>query len=362
MTSTSETTIHDLLDPLTGQRRDLHFATVDGLARTGSDRLSRHIDGSDWWVLPAAVDADAHMPFVPAGLRSYDLLAALHGGVHHMVVALPYQLARKHHLPALVADLTRHALPAITPVLSVSPDAESVDFPTWLRAQLGQIHEFLPRVVKLYTGDPNFRRNLEAVREVGLKPAVFAFTPSDFDDLMRTAQSPLHIRHVTSKGMLDAVRSIPGATCQTSPHMALRLHGGRREALTVMPTPPDETDRQSLVATLGQVDVIASDHVSPPLGTPAGPGLQTQQHFVPALLAMAEDFNLDLERLWQQVTAAPASVFGLDTDAGSIVVDPAIQGVAGLWPRQRDDRAPYLGRTLKGRVLAVTRGQSGVMV
>lgn len=77
---------------------------------------------------------------------------------------------------------------------------------------------------------------------------------------------------------------------------------------------------------------------------------------------MAADFGLDLERLWQHVTTGPASVFGLRTEAGSIVVDPALQGATGLWPRQMDDRAPYLGRGLRGRVLAVTRGENGVMV
>jgi hypothetical protein len=353
MTSTGETTIHELLDPITRQRHDLSFET------RGPDR---HLDGSAWWLLPAVVDADAHMPFVPAGLRSYDLLAALHGGVHHMVVALPYQLARQHPLAALVAELGRPVLPAITPLISVSPDGDSAGFPAWLAANREQLRESLVGVVKLYTPDPGFRANLEAVWEAGLKPAVFAYTPEELELVLSIAHAPLHVRHVTSRAMLDAVHGIAGATCQTSPHLVLELQPGRREALTVMPTPPEEPDRRSLAEAVGQVHLLASDHVSPPLGAPTGPGLQTQQHFVPALLTMADRLGLDLDRLWRQVTSAPASVFGLDTTPGSIVVDPAEQPAVGLWPRQRDDRAPYLGSTLRGRVLAVTRGDHAVMV
>ncbi len=328
----SSTTVRNVLDPLTGQRRDV----VLNLHRSGcAGPVRRELDGSAWWILPAAIDADAHMPFVPAGIRQYDLLAALSGGVHHMVVALPYQLASVHPLPALIADMTSTALPSITPVLSVGPTTDSEGFPRWLSANIGCIRDLLPGIVKLYTPDPNFQRNLDAVRNAGLKPAVFAYTADEFDLFIESAHSPLHVRHVTSRRMYDRVRAVPGATCQTSPHMLLALAAERREELAVLPTPPNDEDRLSLVSVFDGITVVASDHVSPPIGAPTGPGLQTQQHFTSALLTCVDQFGFDLAQTWQKVTSAPVDVFELSVKPGAILVDPELQAPVELWPRQR---------------------------
>lgn len=355
----ADMTVVGLLDPFTRRRHDLRFEAWPG---PSGKKAARELDGSNWWLLPAVVDADAHMPFIPTGFRNYDLLAALHGGVQHMVIALPYQLARQHQLVDLVAEAKRSVLPSVTPVISVSPDAESADFPSWLLGNLDVIEAHLPAVVKLYTGDPHFAANLDAVRSAGLTPAVFAFTSEDFRALTDCEQGPLHVRHATSRSMVEAVERLPGATCQTSPHLVLPLGPGRRDALTVMPQPPDDDDRRTLAEVLERVNLFASDHVSPPVGAPPGPGLQTQQHFVPALLTMVDGLGLDMRRTWHQVTTAPRQIFGLNGAGGFLVVDPSPQPPVELWPRQQVDRAPYLGSTLRGRVLAVTDGERGVMV
>jgi hypothetical protein len=356
------TAFHDLLDPRSGERCDVVSQGGLVLEDAVGVRAGRHIDASGWWLLPAIFDADAHMPFVPAGLRSYDLYAALWGGVAHMVIALPFQLVRGHDLRLLVTELTRTRLPEITPVISVLPTEDSAGFPAWLQENSAAVHDLLAKICKLYTPDPNFRANLDAVWEAGLTPAVFAYTPREFEELMAVAHAPLHVRHATSAAMVDAVHAKPGLTVQTSPHMLLPLAPGRREQLAVLPAPPADDDRESLLAAVAKIDLIASDHVSPPLGEPTGPGLQTQQHFAPALLTLAQRTGIPLGRLWEKVTAGPARVFGVRPAPGFVVVDPAARETVRRWPRQREDRAPYLGSELAGRTIAVASGGRIVMV
>lgn len=347
------TALHDLLDPLRGERRDIVWTGDMVLEDANAQLADRHIDASRWWLLPPIFDADAHMPFVATGLRSYDLYAALWGGVSHMVVSLPYHQIREHDLRFLVAELTRTRLPAITPVMSVYPTEESAGFPEWLRSNIEAIGEMLSPVCKLQTPDPNFRRNLEAVWDAGLTPAVFACTPAEFDELMAVAHAPLHVRHASSAAMVDAVHATPGLTIQTSPHLALPLAPGRRQQLAVLPTPPADEDREGLLAVLAKVDLIGSDHVSPPIGEPTGPGLQTQQHFAPALLTLAERTGIPLGDLWAKVTTDSARVFGIRPAPGFLVIDPTSRETVRRWPRQREDRAPYLDSELLGRTIAV---------
>ncbi|GAA1694440.1 hypothetical protein MMUR_28800 [Mycolicibacterium murale] len=360
----ADTIIRDVLNPLTGERADYTVSRELRADPANAERSawSREVDGAQWWALPAAVDGDAHMPFVPVGLRAYDLFAALHGGVHHMVVALPFQLVRDKALATVVTEMTSTVLPAITPVLSVSPSADSAGFVEWIKANIDTVRALLPSVCKVYTGDPNFRANLDAVWESGLTPAVFAFTPDDFDQLMGFAHGPLHIRHITSAPMLERVRAVPGATAQTSPHMLLELASDRTDSLTVLPSPPGAAERESLVEVFADIDVLASDHVSPPLGAPTGPGLQTQQHFLPAVLTCVQRYGWDLETVWSKLTSGPRAVFGLPERNATTIVDPTVQDLAVLWPRQRDDRAPYAGMELQTKVVAVITEHGSVMV
>jgi hypothetical protein len=354
------TTVHDLLDPLTGQRRSVQFAGSQ-LRAPGPDTSpanGRDIDGSSWWILPALYDADAHMPLLQAGLRRYDLTAALFGGVHHFNVALPWQLIRSRSLGSILTETAGTSLPRITLQLSVSPAADSAGFADWLAGHRSEVRELLAPVCKLHTVDPHFERNIEAVWTTGLKPAVFCYTWPDLLALVDRAHAPLHFRHATSAAMIDAIRAVPGATLQTSPHMLLPLAIGRRDALSVLPKPPADADRESLARRIvTDVDVIASDHVSPALGPQTGPGLQTQQHFISALLTACALYGWEIADIWPKVTTAPAEVFGIQPADGFVVVDPEAAITANRWPRQADDRAPYLGLELRGRVIAVGSAQ-----
>ena len=96
MANSITTTIYDVLDPISAERKSIRWQgnqLVD-VAPTLSAVAGREIDGSSFWILPALYDADAHMPHVPFGVRLSDLHRALAGGVAHMNVALPWQLAR----------------------------------------------------------------------------------------------------------------------------------------------------------------------------------------------------------------------------------------------------------------------------
>ena len=347
------TVLRGVFDPLSGERSDIAVQGRQLLA--GAEPADREIDAGSWWRLPAVFDADAHMPSIATGVRAYDLYAARFGGVAQMTVALPYQLLGNRNPAPFVAELAAVEQPVITPVLSVYPTDESAGFASWFDRHQDALAG-AARVCKLYTPDPNFRRNLDAVWAAGWTPAVFAYSPAELEHLLGYAHAPLHVRHATSGAAVKAVRAVPGATVQTSPHLLLDLALGRRAELAVLPTPPDPEDRAGLVSMLADIDVLGSDHVSPPVGPPTGPGLQTQQHFVPALLTVAEEHGIELADLWPKVTSGPAAVFGVSPMPGFVVVDPTIRTAVGRWPRQRDDRAPYLGRELRGRVIAVSTG------
>src|SRR5262249_3075323 len=142
------TTIRDLLDPLTGERRSVRFAGSQLLGPgDDADRKSgRDIDGSDWWILPALYDADANLQLLPAGLRRYDLLAALSGGIQHTNAALPGQVLRGYEVDRVAAEAAEAGLPRVTPILQVSPADDSAGFPDWLAAHRSAVAEHLAPV------------------------------------------------------------------------------------------------------------------------------------------------------------------------------------------------------------------------
>jgi len=353
------TTIRDVLDPLTGKRRSVQFAGARQLAPGSQPGVppGREIDGSSWWILPALYDADSNLQLLPAGLRRYDLTAALFGGIHHLNAALPWQLLRGHDLEAIIGEAGEARLPRISLVLSVTPGDDSAEFPGWLTAHRTEVTELLAPVCRLFTADPHFERNIDAVWSAGMTPAVFCASEADLARLVGRARA-LHFRHATSASMLEAIRQVPGATVQTCPHLLLPLAPGRRDRLNVLPKPPADADRETLVRELvAGVDVIASDHVSLPLGPPTSPGLQTQQHFLPALLTVCSHYGLDIADVWPKATSGPARVFGVKPEEGFVVVDPGPVPPVGQWPRQAEDRAPYLGLELRGRVIAVGSGE-----
>lgn len=352
------TTIHDLADPLTGERRSIRWRTGGGvcLAPSFPAGEGREIDGAGLWLLPALYDADAHMPHLEFGVRRSDILRALTGGVAQMNVAVRWQLARTMDVAAIAEELARHRLPRIIPLLSVSPNAESEGFAAWLGAHRPALSERFLNVVKLYSNDPFLHRNLDALWAAGMTPMVWNADEASLADLVdRAGDRPLHLRHATSAGMVATMRRATGATLQTSPHFLMPIAEAKRRALVVLPPLlPAEAGRSLAEVFLDQVDLLASDHNAPFYrGAPVTPGLQTQQQFLPALLTLAEMFDWPLAAVLAKATTRPAAVFGVAAPGAFLVVDPEHREPVGNWPGQSPDRAPFEGLTLRGRVLAV---------
>ncbi len=351
------TTFHDLLDPLTGDRRSIRVEDGRPLpAGTPTPSgVGRDIDGSDWWVLPGLYDADAHLPLVELGLRESDRYAALQGGVTRINVALQWQDIAELDLRELVADLTRWSLPEITPILSVHSDSDASGFGPWLAENAELVRELLPPVCKLYSYGDGFWDNLRTVADAGLLPVVYCKDAEDLEAVAAKAPVPIHFRHAVSAETVEVMERLVGATLQTSPHFLLPVTDDVRAGLFVLPPVGGDDQREAFAPLVpDHISYLVTDHNAPPLEAPTGPGLQVIQHFAPAVLTIAELYGWPLPDVWEMVTTAPARRFGVELADSFVIVDPAHRQTVGLWePRQTADRAPYAGLELTGRVIAV---------
>jgi hypothetical protein len=357
------TSFHGLTDPLTGAAQAVLVGGGRVLERgTQVTHGDLEIDGSGLWILPAVYDGDAHLPLLRVGFRAVDAYSALHGGVGHQNVALSWQLLRSDlagTLSAMTAALP--PVPEITPVLTVD-DEDTGDFADWLKGNVGTLRELVAPVVKLYSRDQHFERNLEAVWASDLTAVVYCYDLPDLDWLVGHTHGPLHHRHATSAALVEAMLST-GSSVQTSPHLLLPLAPGRRDTLTVLPTPPDDAERDSLAAVfLDRVAMLGSDHNAVPPKDPTGPGLQGQQHLLQATLALSRHYGWNLKDVWAKVTSGPSAVFGVPHEQSFVIVDPGYTEMVAPWPLQAADRAPFTGLSLPGRVLAVGYGEHAQLV
>jgi hypothetical protein len=359
------TTVHDVLNPLTGARQSLRWQGAGAAtANAWPQGAGRDIDGTHLWLLPALYDADAHMPLVQLGFRHADMQCALAGGVAQMNVAIPWQLIRNLDIKSLAADIALTILPRLIPLLSVSPDDDSRDFPLWLRANREAYAEVFPNLCKLYSTDPNLERNIEALWEAGLKPMIWNASDDDLAKVVaRAGDRPIHLRHATSSAMVAVMRGATNATLQTSPHFLLPLAPGKAETLNVLPPlPPQSVSRTLADVFIQNIDMIVTDHNAPPVSGPSGPGLQSQQHFLATVLTLAETFNWPLQTILQKATAAPAAIFGIAAPAQSLLVDPTHYETIETWPNQGPERAPFENLVLKGKVLAILSASQVALV
>lgn len=181
----------------------------------------------------------------------------------------------------------------------------------------------------------------------------------------------LHIVHVSSARGVQLVREAAArgvrATCETCPHYLYfneddLLHEGA--ALKCAPPLRSESERRALLAMLGDLDLIASDH------SPAPPDLKTSPDFfevwggisgVQATLGVLLALGIPLQRIAALTAMQPASRFAVTTkgrlepgyDADFTLVDLAGETTLDaetLLTRHRD--GAYLNRTLPGRVRA----------
>ncbi|AQT80331.1 hypothetical protein B1R94_15235 [Mycolicibacterium litorale] len=344
----------DVLDPLSATRSDLTF---DVAGPVGGDSV---IDGSSLWSLPGLYDADAHLPLQQYGIRESDRWRALAGGVTSMNSALPWQVVEHFELDRLTAAFAATASPRILPILTIADEPSSDGFAAWLDKFGDQIRTTWMPVIKLYSNDPNFWPNLEAIWAAGCRAAIYFYDRPAYEKVLAAA-GPVHFRHVISKAMADEIGARADSTSQTSPHFLVDLPVNRPAELHVLPPVPGGAARLSLLdAVADSVDVIASDHNAPVAGN-TGPGLEIQQHLLPALLTLAENGVLDLATAVEKATTAAAGVFApaAPLSQARIVVDPRSGGPVGLWPGQEARRAAFLGVPLSGTTVAVLEAGRG---
>lgn len=358
-------TFHDLLDPFSGARTSIRIA--DGHLADRAEHLpapaGTHVAAEHLWVLPALYDADAHLPVEALGLRTSDVYASLVGGVVQVNVALQYQAIKDLDLAALVADLVQPQIPRIIPILSVHSDLPNDGFAAWLASHADTVKALLPPVCKLYSYSANFWDNLDSVFSAGLLPIIYCQSLDEIASVVERSPGPVHFRHAISDQLVAAMRKLPGATLQTSPHFLVPVDPAHRGDLHVLPPVPDDDVRLSLADVfLDEIDLLVSDHNAPPMGAPDGPGLQVAHSFLPSILTIVDTYGWPLEAVWAKATTAPAARYGVELDEALLIVDPSYEEVGGLLPRQTPDRAPYLGIPLKGRVVAVSVGDRALVV
>jgi hypothetical protein len=347
----------NVLDPLTDTRSSITMKVP-----SPATSASACIDGSELWALPGIYDADAHIPLLKQGLRHQEVHSPLLGGVTHVNTALKWQEVRHFDVTEIAEFCASTRLPRYIPVLSIEPE-DTDDFAGWLAEHGEVIRTTWAPVCKLYSPDPNFTANIEAIWRAGLKAVVYAW---DDDALVWVADlrgGPLHHRHARSKVSVEIMRSTPGATIQTSPHYLLELASDRAERLHVLPPVPGGGDRTSLLDVLDtHIDMIATDDNAPIHGA-TGPGLSSQRYLMSALLTLSEQENVPLAALWFKVTKAPTGIFGTAkfVEQSRIVVDPAARKAVGLETGE-DMRNPYVGLELSGAVVAVVCGDDGIIL
>jgi dihydroorotase len=201
--------------------------------------------------------------------------------------------------------------------------------------------------------------------------------------LARDTGAPLHVAHVSTRGSVDLIRLAKNewkadVTAEAAPH---HLELTDRELVGYSPNfkmnPPlrSESDRQALLDGVadGTLDMIATDHAPhapdekeleferAPVGVI---GLETS--FAVAHTCLVASGRLSLEDLVSRMSTAPARRFGLEggiLEAGQ-PASFALLDAEERWRvsvealRSRSRNSPFLGRTLRGRVVAtVYRGR-----
>ncbi len=205
--------------------------------------------------------------------------------------------------------------------------------------------------------------------------------------LARETGCALHVVHVSSGagvGLVAAARARGlDVTCETCPHY-LVLDEDDADALGALAkcAPPirPAAEVEALWERLGAGDIalVATDHSPAPASMKAGDdafavwgGVSGAQTLLALMIDGGLRRGLALGRLAALLCAAPAQRFGLapakgglavgaDADADLVLVDPGAEVV--LRRDQLHDRhrlSPYVGRTLRGRVVrTILRGQT----
>ncbi|SAK49027.1 hypothetical protein AWB77_01092 [Caballeronia fortuita] len=324
----------------------------------------RALDASRWQVHPALYDADTLLTLRDARLDENDREIALAGGVARLNASIGWQrMADREDAAALLRMARDSVMPRVRLLLSVMPDHDTSGFAAWFA-------EFAPhaptedgtlvRACKLYGREPHFQRNLDAVWDADWLPVVFTADPRAVLAQAAQRQCAVVFRHAASAADVDAMHAGPALDVSrwvaSSPQYLLPVEASRRASLIVRPPLSDDTTRDALLARFNEIDLIATDHVA--RGSTTGPGLQSQHHFLPALLTLADSLDVPAHAVLGRASSRPAMLFGQDpTDwaAALVSTDPPREGSVSGIDAARD---PFNAASFKPRVMAIVHGDT----
>lgn len=290
---------------------------------------------------------------------------------------------------ALRARARAQALIDLYPVLSLTRGMEGQDSAHLLEAAgsdvIGDGIRMLSDDGKDIADDTAMIAAMEAARELDLPVSCHcdaggeAAATARAIRLARQAGCRVHIAHVSSTGALAAIRAaradgVAGLTCEATPHhLALTEADARSlgEGSWGRVAPPlgSTADRAALLAAIqdGTVDALATDHAphradDKLAGAPGFTGLETA--FAVCLGELVQTGLVSLGRLSALLSANPARILGLH-DRGLVRTgfraDLVLVDLERTWTvrpedfRSRGANSPFIGRTLRGRVLMTMR-------
>ncbi len=184
-----------------------------------------------------------------------------------------------------------------------------------------------------------------------------------------------HLAHASTEGSVRLLREAKSrgirATAEVTPHHLLLTHEnvlGYETACKVNPPLREEHDVEALRNALadGTIDCVATDHA--PHGVldkdcefdRASPGMIGLEICLPLLMGLVNDGAFSLSRLIDSLTRAPARIVGLSppeiregSEANLILFDSNAEWTIDPSKlRSKSKNTPFLGRTVRGRVLA----------
>lgn len=200
--------------------------------------------------------------------------------------------------------------------------------------------------------------------------------------LARTTGARLHIAHVSTRGSVELIRRAKddgiAVTCEACPHhFSLTDDAVRSYDTSTRVNPPlrSAADVAAIKVGLadGTIDAIASDHAPHSLEEKqvefdaAPPGMIGVETLLPLTLTnLVQSGTITLERAIELLTTDPANILGIPAGtlevgatADVVVFDPEwAWEVTRDWFRSKSRNSPFIGRTVKGRViLTIAKGE-----
>jgi len=199
--------------------------------------------------------------------------------------------------------------------------------------------------------------------------------------LAKIAGAHLYVVHLSSREGLEVVRAARRAGARftvetTTPYLGLNSDDPNGFLIKMVPPVRAPEHHDALWAGLaeGTINTVGTDNTSRCLATKqpqaglhgARPGLPALGTHLPALLHYGRERGVSLETLVDSATAAPAKIYGIypqkgtiavGSDADLVVVDPDLERVVrGVELLGMSDFSPFEGKTLRGWPVATIKG------